>query len=234
MSRKDLQYNQRVVCAALRKMTQDTQLIRSGFVYWNQSLASLEFNVEDVTAELSKYLGIGVGEKKTLMLTMHAARNKVFDELPPVPDMLLKMVSGDDAVAPDLSGAIQSSDGDSVSAIPAHCVVTVNFLSTLASYTRRHDKDSIAELKKDIMGDVIEGLRDKVGRAAKQWASGGFEKIVLPDDIKESECYDLTHGIYMIMVDVIGPMEADKVVDIAMAEANKLDESSRFNPSKLL
>ncbi|MFT6390333.1 MAG: hypothetical protein ACJAUP_003735, partial [Cellvibrionaceae bacterium] len=92
MSNPNLAYDQRLVCVGLRKMTKDTALIRGGFLYWNNTLAKQEFDVEKVVTILVDYLGVGVSEKKILMLTLHAASNKLFDELPPVPAVLLSML----------------------------------------------------------------------------------------------------------------------------------------------
>jgi hypothetical protein len=236
MSNPNLAYDQRLVCVGLRKMTKDTALIRGGFLYWNNTLAKQEFDVEKVVTILVDYLGVGVSEKKILMLTLHAASNKLFDELPPVPAVLLSMLKeGVDSSIIDKSDLENARENEAVVAAKSpHWIVTEQYLLHLTVYLGKHDREDLRELRNILMSEHIVELRGKTQKAIQQWAADGFAKVGLPEDIAEAECYQITHGVYMLMTEVIGPMESDKIVDRVIEDTLRLDAAARFSPRKLL
>lgn len=236
MPNNNLAYDQRLVCVGLRKMTKDTALIRSGFLYWHKTFAGQEFDIDKIVSSLVDYLGVGVGEKKTLLLTLHSASNKLFDELPPVPAVLLNMLEGETGVGSgfDVDDQADSGSDKVIAAKPAHCIVTDEFLYNLTGLIKKFDRDDLSELKFILVEENIDGLRDDLHNAVRKWAGDGFGRIDFPADTTEDECYEIAHGIYMLMVELIGPVESDRIIDRVIDETFKIDAASRFSPRKLL
>ena len=237
MSQENVAYYQRIVCIGLRRMTKDSALIRSGFLYWCEQYSHKEFDVAESVSALVDYLGLDSKDKKFLMIAFHAATNKLFDELPPVPEVLLKMLEQGSAIhaVDNTSVVLGSIDNEKVIAAKSpQLVVTAEFLRYLVVFLGKYNKDDLLEFKSIIVDEAISEVAEPVSNAVVTWAASGFAKINLPDDILEEECLDIVHQLYLLMSDVIGPVEADKIVHRVIDESLKLEAASRFDPKKFL
>ncbi len=237
MSQENIAYYQRIVCIGLRRMTKDSALIRSGFLHWCKTLSHKEFDIAESVTELVNYLGLDSGDKKSLMITFHAASNKLFDELPAVPEVLLNMVgqsspqAGDDAT---LSLASQANSEKVVAAKSPQLIVTEKFLAYFVVFFGKYSKEDLVDFKGIIIDEGIKDTEQSVSSAIVAWAASGFSEISLPNDISGEQCSDISHKLYILMSEVIGPVEADKIVHVAIDEALKLEVASRFSPKNLL
>lgn len=237
MSQDSLAYYQRIVCIGLRRMTKDSTLIRSGFLHWNEVFAKKEFNIEESVSELVSYLGLTGGDKKLLMIAFHAANNKLFDELPAVPEVLLKMITqlppagiADDSLSLGFSGANE----EIVIAKAPQLIVTEKFLEYLTIFLGKYSKNDLFEFKGILIDEGIPNAKQSIDEALIKWAAIGFSRLDLPDDTSESECSDTSHKLYLLISEIIGPVAADKIVHAAIDESLKLEAASRFSPRNLL
>lgn len=234
MSERNHTYYQRVVCIGLRRATKDTALIRSGFLYWNKQLAHTDFDVSAVANQLVEYLGFSVNEKKALMLTLHAACNKLHDELPAVPQVLLEMAS--QQLPQDAShNENESSPEDKIVAVkPASVLTTEAFLVSLMSFLGKYDAEELAELSRIMRNEGLADIDTSVSRVLQGWAERGLTALQLPQDIDESLCKDIAHGVYLLMAEIIGPVVADRLVNKAIDHTLSIASAARFSPRELL
>jgi hypothetical protein len=233
MLEQNIAYYQRVVCVGLRRATKDTALIRSGFIYWQETLATSEFSVPDVVNALVEYLGFGVNEKKAFMLTLHAACNKTHDELPAVPQVLLDMIATNERHSSSSELSNQSSE-EIVVIRPAHLTTTEHFLIGLFSHLGKYDAEELAECKRILKNEGIDDVDQSLSRLFQGWADTGIQKIQLPNDVDESTCKNLAHNIYLLMAEIVGPVIADRLVDKAIDDTLTIGSALRFSPRNLI
>ncbi|MGS2717943.1 hypothetical protein ACVBE9_07215 [Eionea flava] len=232
MSEQSHAYYQRVVCIGLRRATKDTALIRSGFLYWNKQLADTDFDVSLVANQLVEYLGFGVNEKKALMLTFHAACNKLLDELPAVPQVLLDMASQQVHSEPSQN---EPSPADKIVATKPACVLTTEaFLVSLMSFLGKYDAEELAELSRILRNEGLVDIDTSVSRVLQGWAERGLTALQLPQDTDESTCKDIAHALYLLMAEIIGPVIADRLVNKAIDHTLSIASAARFSPRELL
>ena len=218
---------QKIVYAGLSRMTKDRVVIQSAFQYWQANLSADAFDVVDVTAKLVSYLGLNSSEKKVLMIGMHAASSKAEIELAEVPAYIAGGDAADVAAVED-SG---ESASKSVESYTPHYQVTRGYIRLLAESVRRKGAASYNEMDEILKDEALDGVsRELVGRIKKY----GFSDEIMHGSINEDECRDLAHQLYLLMIDVIGPMVADVVVNDVIDKLLESDASSRFDPRTLI
>ena len=215
---------QKIVYAGLSRMTDDRVVIKNAFEYWQANFSSIPFDVVDVTSKLVSYLGLGAGEKKVLMIAMHAASSKSQVELEDVPGFLLN--GGAISDAPEASEAPKAT----INYTP-HYQVTHGFVKGLVEGVRLKGASLAAEMD-EILRD--EGLPDTTVELSKLIAEYGFSEQILPGSVSEIECRNLAHNLYLLIIDVIGPVDADSIVTQVVGELIKSDVATRFDPTSLL
>lgn len=237
MSQENLAYYQRIVCIGLRRMTKDSSLIRSGFLHWSEKLSHKEFDVTESVMELVNYLGLDSGDKKSLMITFHAASTKLYDELPAVPEVLLNMLnqpSAQSASGDFLSSGSYANSEKIIAAKSPQLIVTEKFLEYLVVFLGKYSKNDMLDFKGIIIDEGIPDVQQSSNHALMAWASSGFSQVSLPGDISEEGCSDIAHKLYMLMCEIVGPVESDKIINYTIDESLKLEAASRFNPRNLL
>jgi len=91
---------------------------------------------------------------------------------------------------------------------------------------------SLAAEMDEILRD--EGLPDTTVELSKLIAEYGFSEQILPGSVSEIECRNLAHNLYLLIIDVIGPVDADSIVTQVIGELIKSDVATRFDPTSLL
>lgn len=215
---------QKIVYAGLSRMTDDRVVIKNAFEYWQANFSGAAFDVVDVTSKLVSYLGLGAGEKKVLMIAMHAASSKAEVELADVPGFLLN--GAQIADVPETNRQPKAT----INYTP-HYQITHGFVKGLVEGVRLSGASLSAEMD-EILRD--EGLPDTTVEQSKLIAEYGFSEQMLPGSISENECRNLAHNLYLLVIDVIGPVNADSIVTQVIGELIKSDMASRFDPTSLL
>lgn len=218
---------QKIVYAGLSRMTKDRVVIQSAFQYWQANLSANAFDVVDVTAKLVSYLGLSSNEKKVLMIGMHAASSKAEVELAEVPGYITGGDVSDAAVVEDSS----ESDTQSIESYTPHYQVTRGYIRLLVESVRRKGSASYNEMDEILKDEGLDGVAGGLVRRIKKY---GFSDEIMHGSISEDECRDLAHQLYLLMIDVIGPMVADVVVNDVIDKLLESDASSRFDPRTLI
>lgn len=220
--------NQRILYAGLSRMSQNRSEIQAGFQRWQQALSSQPFDIFNIVADLVDHLGLNVSEKKALMIGMHSASNKLLDELTPVPPVLLQSAGESEPV----------SQTDEVQEIintkPAHIQITDRFFQLIGQYITRNNRTATAELADIIEEEGLPSASGSAEKAVDAWANNGCGQMDLAKDVDVSMCQSLSHDLYVLMTEVIGPVDSDVIVNRAIDDLLKTEEAQKFNPRDLL
>jgi len=214
---------QKIVYAGLGRMTQDRGVIQNAFQYWLANLSNQPFDVVAVTIAIEEYLGLSAKEKKVLMISLHAASNKTDSELAVVPAYIMQAgaITPTDNNVPEPEAKTQSS----------HVYITSQFVELLADATKRGEAASFREID-EILQD--EGLPELDKKTNKRVIDSGFRANMLSDNANADGCRELAHQLYLLIIDVIGPVQADVIVNQVIDKLLGSDMASRFDPRSLI
>lgn len=230
MSNND-QLAARAVYAGLRRMTDDRSVIKSAFSYWQSELSNQEFDVVGIVTALIEYLGLTSQEKKSLMIALHAASNRLVDELDPVPGV----ISGNSDLGSDVDGQAQEqASSKPTEAVAPHLQVTQRYLQLFAQHMRKADNNEFTEFRQTVASEGLDELDKSLNTIASTWAANGMANIKLPSSASESDCKNVAHQMYMLACEFIGPNRTDNVALKAVDGCLDLDAASRFNPRDLV
>lgn len=225
----NLAYDQRVVYAGLSRMTNDRNLIRSAFKHWESELSSDSLDVIEVVGKMVDFLGLEVTEKKALMIGMHAASNKLLDELEAVPPY----ISGGGELPAETSVPAKTAASEAAK-VPAHVEVVQRYLQLCCQHVQRHSDTDFRDLMRAIQSEGLPGVSSKLSSAVKAWAAAGLQELSLPIGTQVDEAKDLAHEFYILLTEFIGPVEADVIVNKVVTATMSMDAAQRFSPRELL
>jgi len=222
-------FNNRVIYAGLARMTADRSVIKSAFAYWHKNFQADRLNIVDVVTELVAYLGLSSLEKKTLMVALHAASNKLFDELTPVPGVILSADAQSTVSDPD-----QDADAERSKIIvrTPHNEVTTFYLKLFAQNIRKLDPSEFANFRNLISASGLDDLNENLNKEVRKWASSGLADIELPAQTSEEDCIQIAHSLYILATEFVGPMEADDAVHNAIQACLNLIRENLCDPRK--
>ncbi len=87
------------------------------------------------------------------------------------------------------------------------------------------------------MNDIRASLAEKdliLLAMMTRWGAAKFEMTFFPKAYSKRELRYLAHLLYLIAADLLGPPQADKLLDKAVSTANRLPEANDFHPQNLL
>ena len=229
----NLKLHQRIVYAGLMRMSDDRNLIKSAFNYWQENHSNKLFDVFDLVSDFVDYLGLGVAEKKGLMIGLHNASGKLYEDLTPVPAYILASQDGSTQQLEQATSAAQATETSSAPAqtkVPAHIEVTSVYLQKLSNKIKRADPAS----HRDLVAAVLDEGLGVMQSAVSAWARDDLNVISLSPTTSITECQDLAHQMYVLVCDFLGPVESDVIVNQVITELSNIEASREFNPSKLL
>ncbi len=215
--------NSKVVYAALNRMTEDRDVIKRAFHHWREKQGDqANLNVLDTVELIETYLGLDTGEKKVLMMSMHAAASKNESQLKTVPEYI--------------SGVEGSGDKASEAAVPnmakvPHVILTEAYFETMMAEARKRSGADAAELEDIIADEGLPSLSDEMNASVKALKNSALD---LPQSASSQACKDLCHDLYMLFCDVVGPMVADDISYKAIASLLEMPEASRYDPRQLI
>lgn len=228
MSSSEL-YEQRVVYAGLKRMTQDRNLIKAAYERWQTKAVNEPFDVFETVADLTSFLGLEDAERKTLMVALHAASSRLVDELDPVPEY----VSSKNTSVP-ASADVEEDSNVSARPVSAHKAVTERYLQLLCQHVKRHSPESFRELVVIVSDEGLPKLGNLLNQPVKSWGASGLDKINFPNDIDSSDCQSVSLEFYVLLTEIIGPVDSDVIVNKAISEVLSMDAAQNFNPRDLL
>lgn len=223
----EFEFASRAVYKALKRMSNDYSLQHAGFNYWLSKHSQSALNAVDFSNDLQAHFDLSSRDKSSFMVALHAAMTLSLEALPAVPASMLAAEPG------ELSRATaEPEQAFSAPSSPQWLMVT-SFL-----------KESVAEVKKvssTAFVDFHEILKEEQGDLDQSqwaiisaWVDSGFTKLAIAADISSAECVVFTHYIYLIMCEAVGPMKADKAVQLIVMRLNKLAESKGVEPINIL
>jgi len=227
------QFSARVVYAGLRRMTDNRTVIKNAFSHWETQLSNQEFDVVTVVTSLVEYLDLTSHEKKTLMISLHAASNRLIDELPPVPGIVTggSDIAGDPPSGNDLD--------DRTKKIPTevqapHLLVIQRYMQLFAQHMRKTSSGDFTEFRQEVASNGLSGIEDPLNTLISNWAADGMATLKLLNSVTEDDCKALAHHMYMLASEFIGPNKADNIVLKAIDGCLDLDAATRFDPRDLV
>lgn len=223
------QLSQRIVYAGLRRMTENRSVIKSAYGHWLKELSNQEFDVLNVVNSLVDYLDLSGNEKKTLMIALHSASNKLLDELSPVPGV----ITGD-GIDEDDAPVAQSAQNKTAEITTPHQLITQRYIQLFAQHFRKVDSTEYTEFRRAVGNKEVDGLGVPLSSSIAGWANDGMANLKLPNDISEGVCKTLAHEFYMLATNFIGPNQCDDIVVKAVNECLDMDAANRFNPRDLV
>jgi len=223
------QLSQRIVYAGLRRMTENRSVIKSAYSHWLNELSNQEFDVLNVVNSLVDYLDLSGNEKKTLMIALHSASNKLIDELSPVPGVITG--SGMDDEDQSRTNSTQNKTAEITT---PHQLITQRYLQLFSQHMRRVDSSEFTDFRQAVGNREVDGLEASLSQSIASWAKDGMANLKLPNDISEEVCKSLAHEFYMLATNFIGPNQCDDISVKAVNECLDMDAATRFNPRSLV
>lgn len=216
---------QKIVYAGLSRMTQDRIVIQSAFQFWQANLSNKAFDVVEVTAKLVDYLGLNGQEKKVLMIALHASSNKAESELAGVPEYI-SQAGGSAVVDVPVEQAQQVLSNQS-----PHYQIIKGFINLFEAGVSRSSGEDFQEIDGILKDEGLDGVNRELN---KQLKARGFTDAVVHESIEIDECRDLAHALYMLSIDVIGPVKSDVIINRVVDQLLLSGAASRFDPRTLL
>jgi len=184
-----------------------------------------------VVTLINNFLGLDTGERKRFMVAMHAATGKLVEELEPVPGF---MQSG---VRIDSTAQTNSSTNNNADQIvrqgSPHSQALKSFCTTFVKHVERANAADFREFT-EACQEIDYSNNKKVQTAIETFAKSSWAKLVLPEDITESECQDVVSAFYTLSTEFVGPMVADQLQTKTIESMLTMDFATQFDPRKLV
>lgn len=253
-----LNYRRRVIYQALRETFPDPNEVRRHFDQWQRDHShETHFVVTRFAAVVAKTAGFDAERKSLFQRRLFHGLTLPYENLPRVPDGWLTLAPVAAPVAAPASPAAPPPAAWPPGATPAapaapatatapaapapppagpEAAVFAAFAqpivaAVLAKADRQPGVLSSAVSDLTAGGDVREqGLNRQFAQwAGRRFAPGAQPPLRAPEDLRF-----LAHQLYLLAADLIGPMQADRLLAQAAAEAERLPEAARFSPQHLL
>ena len=244
-------YRRRVIYQALNETFQDPQQIRRYFDLWQREHShEAHFVVTRFAAVVATAAGFTAEQKSILRRRLFHGLTQSYDTLPRVPDGWFAGPS-QTGEAPAATATLVSIPTPARSAPPrppvTEPVPAADFeaperivfkafaqpiVAAILAKTDRH-QDVLAQAVDDL-GAGAAGREQELHLALKRWSRARFAADALPPLRGQEDLRHLAHQLYLLAVDFLGPMPADRLLAQAAAEAERLPEAATFSPQYLL
>lgn len=254
-----LNYRRRVIYHALRETFTDPLDIRGYFQLW-QSEHSHEahFVVTRFAAVVAKRAGFDAQQKSTFQRRLFQGLSQPYDELPRVPDAWLPAANTGEmpavmpaantqppaapqaaapaAVAPVAPRLPTNFDTPVRSEAPERVVFKALVQPLIGAILAKADRHP--GVLDQVLADLERGKRDARDQALMQflgrWGADRFDVRNLPLLRDTQELRFLAHKLYLIAADLLGPMQADRLLAQSASACEALPEAMVFSPQQLL
>lgn len=242
-----LNYRRRVIYQALRDTFPDPNEVRRYFDQWQRDHShETHFVVTRFAAAVAKTANFDVERRSLFQRRLFHGLTQPYESLPRVPDGWLTVAPTTPTPptippsAPRSPSAVTPAFAATPAPTPApvgpEAIVFAAFAQPIvAAVLAKADRQP--DVLTSAVGDLTAGgdVREQaLNRQFAQWASqrfapGGQPAVRAPEDLRF-----LAHLLYLLAADLIGPMQADRLLAQAAAEAERLPEAARFSPQLLL
>jgi hypothetical protein len=244
-------YRRRVIYQALSETFQDPQQIRRYFDLWQREHShEAHFVVTRFAAVVATAAGFSAEQKSAFQRRLFHGLTQSYETLPRVPDAWFAG-AGQTGEAPAATATVVSIPTPTRNTPPrppvTEPVIAADFeaperivfkafaqpiVAAILAKTDRH-QDVLAQAVDDL-GAGAAGRAQELHLALKRWSRARFAADALPPLRAQEDLRHLAHQLYLLAVDFLGPMPADRLLAQAAAEAERLPEAATFSPQSLL
>lgn len=229
MSASENTLNQRIVYSGLRRMTTDRNTIQSAYNHWQTTLGGKPFNVVEVVDAINAFLGLDTGERKRLMIALHAASGKLAEELEEVPGYMQA-----DSLGSSNQGAETAPEANQIVRQGSpHAQATKMFCNTFVKHVERANAADFRDFTQACT-EIEYSDNKKVQSAMLDFAKSSFAKLALPSNVTEQECADVASALHLLSTEFVGPMVADQLQSKTIDGLLTMDFATQFDPRKLV
>jgi hypothetical protein len=238
-----LNYRRRVIYQALHDTFQDPQEIRRYFDLWQRDHSQeAHFVVTRFAAIVAKTAGFDAQQKSIFQRRLFHGLTQTYENLPRVPEAWMQTANGDGepqagqaaTASPLATSPVEAAT--TARAQPPEVVVFKAFAQTMsAAILSRADRHPGVLVQ--AVSDLDVGTDDReqdLHRIFKRWADARFASEALPPLRSQDDLRPLAHQLYLLAADLIGPVQADRLLAQAAADAERLPEAAMYSPQMLL
>lgn len=241
-----LNYRRRVIYQALNEIFAEPQEIRRYFDLWQREHSKdVHFVVTRFAATVAKAAGLDDARKSLLQRRLFHALTQSYESLPRVPDAWLSPLQ---SLSTETQGlATPAVVADSASEAPSEPISGARFESaervvfrafarvlTGAILTKADRHPGVLQQAVEDLGRRVSGREEELHMQLKRWSLQRFKEDALPALRSPEDFRHIAHQLYLLAADLIGPVQADRLLAQATAEAGRLPEASMFSPQRLL
>lgn len=231
-----LNYRRRVIYHALHDTFSDPQEVRRFFDLWQRDHSQeAHFVVTRFAAVVAKNAGFDAQQRSTFQRRLFHGLTQTYDNLPRVPDTWMQAATAEpSAVQVTASPPVEAAT--TARTEPPELIVFKTFAQTIASaILAKADRHPGVLLQ--AVGDLAvatAGREQELHRIFERWAEARFASDALPKLQSQDDLRPLAHLLYLLAADLLGPMQADRLLAQAASDAERLPEASMFSPQMLL
>jgi hypothetical protein len=242
-----LNYRRRVIYQALNETFHDPQQVRRYFDLWQRDHShEAHFVVTRFAAVVAAAAGFSGEQKSVFQRRLFQGLTQSYESLPRVPDAWLAG-PGTTGEAPAVAASAMPAQTPVHRSPVPEPISTAGFetpervvfkafakpiaAAILAKTDRHHD---VLAQAVDDLGANASGRDRDLHLALRQWSRARFAEDALPPLQAPEDLRHLAHQLYLLAVDFIGPMQADRLLAQAATDAERLPEASIFSPQMLL
>ena len=243
-----LNYRRRVIYQALQNTFSDPQQLRVYFELWQREHSQeTHFVVTRFAAAVAKVAGLDAEQKSLFQRRLFQGLTQPYESLPRVPDAWMPAANQTD----DRPFVAEGSAAPAPAAAPVapEPVARIDSVERIVFKAFAQPIAAAILSKADRHPGVLQQAVDDLGtsastgtdsrtqalhRALKQWSGERFASDALPPLHAPEDLQHFAHQLYLLAADLIGPMQADRLLAQAAAEAERLPEAALFSPQMLL
>ncbi len=229
-----LNYRRRVIYHALHDTFSDPQEVRRFFDLWQRDHShEAHFVVTRFAAVVAKNAGFDAQQRSTFQRRLFHGLTQTYDNLPRVPDTWMPTA---EPAAVQAAASSPTEAATTARMEPPELIVFKTFGQTIAAaILAKADRHPGVLLQ--AVGDLAvatAGREQELHRIFERWAETRFASDALPKLQSQDDLRPLAHLLYLLAADLLGPMQADRLLAQAASDAERLPEASMFSPQMLL
>lgn len=228
-----LNYRRRVVYQALQDTFPDPVEVRRYFDQWLRDHShEAHFVVTRFAAAVAKAANFDAERRSLFQRRLFHCLTQPYESLPRVPDAWLSTAPAA-PVAPTPPAAPEAPIHVPVG--PERMVFAAFALPIVAAVLAKADREP--GVLAAAVADLTAGgnAREQgLNRQFAQWSLQRFAPDAQPSLRAPEDLRFLAHLLYLLAADLIGPMQADRLLAQATAEAERRPEAAQFSPQLLL
>lgn len=244
-----LNYRRRVIYKALNDTFADPKEIRHYYDLWQREHShEAHFVVTRFAAVIAKTANFNTEQRAIFQRRLFNGLTQPYESLPRVPDAWMP--------AANQTGPIQAVSIESIapSQIPADVapqpveeipagryelperIVFRAFAAAISAaiITKADRHNGVLAQAVDDLDTGRTSREQALHQLFKSWSTERFAPEALPQTRSQEDLRHFAHQLYLLAADLLGPMQADRLLTQAASAAERLPEAADFSPQMLL